>query len=401
MFKNLYIIAKFTVILLSVLIYSCVDDDAFFQEENIDSITPSFSVVTILNNFNRSTNLTSESDQCFQFSYPITLGYNTDATIVIDNYLDLIAVISSQSENFNITGLEFPVTIMFNEGTTKTTIENENSLLSTVSDCTFNTLREEFDLFFDTCFTFDYPVTLVDINQNETQLNSSNEFTTFYQNQGVTYQPDFVFPINLITVSNQEKITIATYFEFYSIIEACEIPATCPELEFSFEITDSGALEYLFEASFSNLEETASYSWFLNGNFIELDGPGSNGDNILTIDFNEPGINEVCILAETANCPEGVTFCREIDVDFICPELFFTIEQQGPSLFNFIADFENIETTFYQWSIDNEFIEPDGGEAGDNMLAFEFSPGIFEICIRTETPDCPTGTTFCMELVVE
>jgi len=69
--------------------------------------------------------------------------------------------------------------------------------------------------------------------------------------------------------------------------------------------------------------------------------------------------------------------------------------------YNFFAEFENIDTIIYEWFIDGDFIELDGGQGADNTLFFEFTPGTYEICIKAETPDCPLGTEFCLPLVVE
>jgi hypothetical protein len=82
--------------------------------------------------------------------------------------------------------------------------------------------------------------------------------------------------------------------------------------------------------------------------------------------------------------------------------LFFTIEQEGntPS-YNFTANFENIDTVTYQWEINGDIIEQDGGQEGDNMFFFQFDPGTYEICIRAETDTCPDGAEFCEQLVIE
>lgn len=398
MFKHLYQILQ--IIVLFLCLSSCVGDDSFFQEENsTTTIVSSTATVTILNNFNDTINIISENNQCFRFSYPITMGYNTGSEIVIENYEALVNVISSQTTNFNITGIEFPVTIFFNTDNTPIIAEDENSLINIVRDCGNNTIRDDIDIFLNNCFTFDYPITLLDVNQNEVNINSNDELTAFYDDQGSSYQPDFVFPINLITISTQENNIIENYFEFYSIIALCD--PLCPELDFTFEILNNSLLEYQFEASFLNLEDTESYSWFLNGEFIELDGPGNNGDNLLTITFDQPGLKEICIQAETVSCPTGVLFCQEILIETECLNLSFS--RDGNVLF---ADFEGIDTIeFYQWSIDGDFAEAEGtNNNGDNQFSLEnLAPGTYNICITYETPECPNpfDNEFCQQIIIE
>jgi len=351
-----------------------VNDDSFFPEENEGNVVLSTALVTVLNNFGSETQLPAENEQCFKFVYPITLGYNTDSTIRIDNYNGLVDVISSQGINFNITGLQFPVQLIFNNSDTEVSITNETSLLNILRECEFATVRDEFDRFFNSCFKFEYPVTLFDINENEENIASDEEFQVFYQNQGSTYQPDFKFPVNLLITPNFESTTIDTYFGFYRIAASCE--RRCPELNFTSEILNRFNLAYQFEASFPGLEALGSYSWFVDGVFIEADGPDNQGDNLLLRNFEAPGVYEICMKAETENCPEGIEFCKRIEILEACPELFFEFEQEpGTFGYTFSSNFEGMNLVTYQWFVDNEPIEEDGGANGDNTFFSELFIG--------------------------
>jgi len=195
------------VVLILVLFSSCVTDDSFFPDENTGDIVASTSVVTVLNNFN-SESILPENQQCFKFVYPITLGYNTDATIRVDSYDGLVDLIASQGDNFNITGLQFPFQIIYTENDVTVTITDEASFLDVLRECQFDTVRDEFDQFFNSCFKFQYPVTLLNADQNEINITSDEEFQMFYQNQGVDYQPNFKFPVNLLVSPNFDTTTI-------------------------------------------------------------------------------------------------------------------------------------------------------------------------------------------------
>ncbi|MBW1294529.1 hypothetical protein [Aquimarina litoralis] len=388
------------VLLLSVLFSSCVNDDSFFPEENTDNVTSSPALVTVLNNFGSDNAFISENEQCFRFVYPITLGYNTDSTIRIDNYEGLVDVISSQGPNFNVTGLQFPINIIFRNTDTEITINDESSFLNILEQCEFNSIRDEFDEFFNGCFKFEYPVTLLDNNGVETELSSDEMFQSFYQSQGTLYQPNFKFPINLLVGANLETTTIDTYFGFYRIIAFCE--TRCPQLDFTSELTDMFNLGYRFEADFPEIETIGTYEWFIDGQFIESDGPSVQGDNLLLRDFDAPGTYVVCIKAETPECPEGIEVCKSIVVAESCPNLDFSFEQQQGTLqYTFTASFSGIEELSYEWFVDNEITEEDGGPNGDNVYITELTPGVHQVCIKTTTPSCPNGTEECKEIVVE
>ncbi|MBQ4822681.1 hypothetical protein [Aquimarina sp. MMG016] len=490
MLKKFITYYKGLLLALIVLVSSCVNDDSFFPDEVGDNITQSTALVTVLNNFRPGSGdvIISERELCFRFVYPIVLGYNTDSSIRIDNYDGLVSVMSSQSNNFNISGLQFPVQIVFNGNSdTQFTVNNEAALINVLQECNFDTLRHDFDRLFSQCFKFDYPVTLINRDRREIVLSSKEEFNSFYSSQGADYQPELKFPVNLLVAPDFSSKRINTYFEFYEIINDCvgcpnpeftkeliESPATyrfistieqsdvvffwfinnelvgdvarptfdynflavldgsvpggpgnyevclkvetpdcpegikfckeitveqiCPDLLFEF-VQEPGTLEYVFTAEFADIG-SIRYQWFVDGQQIELDGgPGADNQLLQTLD---PGMHEVCIKHTSPLCPDGKEFCKEVLVEPICPDLFFTVEQEGdtPS-YNFFAEFPDIANVTYEWVINNDIIEDDGGSNGDNTLFFQFSPGTYEICIRTETPTCPEGIQYCQELIVQ
>ena len=123
-------------ILVSIFVTSCVNDDSFFPDETGDRITTSVSMVTLLNDLGTQDVTTPEDQLCFRFVYPLVLGYNNDASIRVDDYEGLLSVIASQSINFNITGIQFPIEIQFNNGASDPIIiENENSLVNVLKEC--------------------------------------------------------------------------------------------------------------------------------------------------------------------------------------------------------------------------------------------------------------------------
>lgn len=386
--------------MIALLLNSCVDDDSFFPEENNGVITNSSAVVTILNELRSIGPGFDQNQLCFKFVYPIYLGYNNDSSIRVDDFEGLINVIGAQSSNFNVTGLQFPFEVIFNTNDVPSTISNEDDFINLLRECEITTLRDDFDRFFNDCFKLDFPVTLLQNNAEEVLLNSADDFSTFYNMQAVNYQPQFKFPVTVLVAPNFEPVTINSYFGFYRVLDTCD---RCPELSFASEPLNPVTLEYIFVADFADIELVETYSWLIDGQFIENDGPANNGDNRLEFQFNAPGTYRVCISSETPDCPQGVEFCKDIVVESFCPNLFFEFEQETGTLgYNFTANFEGINNINYEWVIDNEVIELDGGVEGDNQLFSNLTPGEHIVCIKAETNACPGQLLeFCQEIVVE
>ncbi|KAA1246465.1 hypothetical protein [Aquimarina sp. RZ0] len=397
--KSLTTYWKFLILAVLVLMSACVNDDSFFPEENIGEITSSIAVVTILDNFDSGTTFLSENEQCFKFVYPINLGYNTDSSIKINNYAGLISVISSQVVNFNITGLQFPVNVVINTNDSEVTIEDETALIEVLRACQFNTIRDDFDTFFNECFRFEYPVTLINSNDRGIVLESDQDFDSFFQNQGAAYQPTIKFPINLLVAPDFNPQSISTYFELYRIINACE--TRCPELNFTSNLNDPYNLAYTFEAIFPDLTTVGTYSWFIDDEFVEEDGPDNEGDNLLVRNFDAPGEYKICIKTENDTCPE---FCENIVVPELCTELFFEVNQDVAGV-ELTADFEGISNITYQWVVNDQVVEVDGGADGNNRLIPDIGPGTHSVCIRATVPSCPNDNEvleFCNnEIIVE
>ncbi len=379
------------ILMIVLLVSSCVSDDGSFPEDPGNEITSTPAIVTILNDLNVKGDTFSEDQLCFRFQYPLTLGYNTDSNIRIDSYQGLLDVISGQSSNFNITGIQFPVEIIYSGNTTTNVIGNEAALFEVIRECQLTTFRDIFNKLFKQCFKFDYPVILKNGNKEETTIDGDEGFIRFLSAQGENYQPDFTFPVNILVAPNFEANRISTYYEFYQILNLC---VGCPDIRFDviplqdniYQFTPNFEIGNGYELSFKVNEEVIPD--------VIIDG------SVFTRQFS-PGTYEVCIKAITPDCLEGKSVCKEIIVEPICPDLLFDFVQQPGSLsYNFTADFVGIDDISYDWVIDNEVIESDGGANGDNMFTFDFTPGTHKACIKTETPSCPNGIELCRDIIV-
>ncbi len=398
--KKFIVHSRIFLLALLTLFSSCVNDDSFFPEETGDSVTSTVAMVAFLNDINTKGDLVLENQLCFSFVYPIVLGYNTDSTIRVNSFSGLLDVIASQSTNFNIVGVEFPIEIKLAGSETSIKVDNEDALYDVLRECQLGTFRDDFGSLFRQCYKFEYPVTLFDDQRVETVLENEETFDRFLRDQRDNYQPDFKFPINVMVAPDFEVISISTYYEFYNIINNC---VGCPDIQFTSEIIENPAT-YRFVSNVQS--DTALFFWSINNELV-----GDVGSTIFEYDFfavldgsvpGGPGTYEICLKIETQDCPQGKKVCKEIVVDSICPELRFEFEREPDTFsYNFVANFSGINETTYNWILDDQVVEDnDGGANGDNMFAFQFTPGVHNVCISTETPLCPNGIEFCEEIAV-
>ncbi|WP_299184413.1 hypothetical protein [uncultured Aquimarina sp.] len=189
---------------------------------------------------------------------------------------------------------------------------------------------------------------------------------------------------------------------YCKIIEIEGDASVCPELFFEAEQDGDNPAYYFYPNAFDN-PNNVPFSWSINGDYV---GTSSDHNDPFYYQFGT-GSFEVCLSVETPECPEGVTFCKVIEIEGSendCPDLFFTIEQEGNTPgYNFWAEFEGMSNVSYEWLINGDVVDTETMNSNDrdNYLYYQFGTGTYEICIITETPDCPNGVTFCKTLVIE
>ncbi len=387
---------KYYIILItSFLVCSCVKDDGSFPEDSEIEITNTSIIVTIINNLQVGDLGINEDGLCFEFQYPITLGYNTGSNIKVNNFEGLVDIISGQSSNFNIEGIQFPVEIMLKGDDTKKLIKTEEDLLNIVIGCELDTLRDKFNELFVQCFRFSYPIALRNKNQEEIVINNEEDFGRFLEKQGSDYEPDFMFPVNIVEVSSLKSEEISTYYQFYQILNKC---VGCPD--FDVEVRSLGNDEYQFTIPNFEIENGFELSFLINGKVI----PNAVIEqNSFIIRFSTPGVaNEVCIKLITPDCQQGKMVCKEVVTDPICPELSFNYFIEPDTLiYDFIADFPEMNEISYDWLLDGEVIDENDGSGGDNIFTSILKPGIHKVCMRSALPLCQEEEIeFCRDVIV-
>ena len=196
-----------------------------------------------------------------------------------------------------------------------------------------------------------------------------------------------------------EVCVIATFDGCESALTSCQtivVEEECPEIRFGTNYDEStGMYEFVLGLD----DQPTSIKWTVNGDIV-------GDDDFLEKDF-EPGTYEVCVTATFENCLDAITYCETITVEDDeegCPEMYFVYQAADNGEYHFIADFLGIENLeWYGWFINDDLVEDEGTiNNGDNNFIHTFDePGTYTVCIMTETPECPAGTSFCKEIIIE
>lgn len=175
----------------------------------------------------------------------------------------------------------------------------------------------------------------------------------------------------------------------------------CPEITVNIDNVP-GSVVYRFVAQIDGIEDVR-LTWSVDGDEVDSGNLEDIAGQILDYKF-EPGKHTVCVKVASEDCP--IEVCKEFEVirddNNPCPDLFFEARQhERPSKYKFIADFEGIERATYGWYINDELVE-DSNPNEDNYFYWEFDEtGRYEVCIKTETPECPEGTSYCKVIEVK
>ena len=381
----------------TITLSSCLSEDELdFPPEETDTltVTPSVAIQSLLRS--AEVGKLTKDEPCIELFFPIHLGFSNDLTITINNLDGLLEVARSGAPGQHVDGIVFP--FLVSKAGVIRNIENEADLITLLEDCDLLTLRDEFDLFYTQCIDFEYPISLIDKEDNEVTINSQEEYFAFELRQGFDAQPVFVFPMNVIVFSEDEVVEVTNHFELFEVFDTCE---RCPQLFFNKDF--AGGTRYVFTADFPGRDDLFSYDWFINDDFIETDGTGVQGDHQLAETF-APGEYEICMRAETEDCVVGVEYCEFLVVEDPCPDIFFETDQINDFTFKFTATFPLKDEIVYVWNIfrlDDLIFEELEGPDGDNILEFQFDPGTYNVCIIAEVEGCPEVIEVCQDIVIQ
>ena len=351
----------FSLALVLFTVSSCTDNESLLNEiaepqESLSVKTTLDALSTYLNedgsiNLDRSPAGHIIFDFCFDFVYPITLSYNTGATVTVNGFEELIEVIISSTDDLFIVGIAFPFDVeVFNDETDTIeilTINNEDDFIALIESCDFGggdvcECTDEYDpvcveivaptgetyvitfgnaciaecegfsedeyfvcdgdptdggLFDDDCFEFIYPLSIVTEDGLVIEVGSLEELnTTIY----ASYYFEFIYPIEISFIDSDEIITIEGEAGLFEVLEYCsDRDCECPDVYDPVCVeTDEGIITF----------ENACYAeceGFTEVDFIDCD---SEGDCLI-----------YDLIVEVGECNDDGTYSLTIDFEYENP----------------------------------------------------------------------------------
>lgn len=216
--------------------------------------------------------------------------------------------------------------------------------------------------------------------------------------------------------NNLTKLISASLLSFFiSCQENEEINEITCELSYETifsENEEASSQTIAFNAIASVSEDDATFFWSVDG--VQQSENSTNFE----FSFSENGSYEVCIFTETPECPSGVEYCEEVVIDTIETEetdngendsditceisyeaTFATNEAKTGQTVNFEATANVTEGDDAKlfWFVNDVMQE-------ENGTSFEYNfkeNGTYEVCVFTETPECPTGVEYCEEITID
>jgi hypothetical protein len=223
---------KFLLIVLSIGLFSlgsCTNDTSSGTDTEQEATT-SIALRTVLNSIkNNDASATGrvadnnpsdqQDDFCFDFVYPITLEYNTGATVTVDDFNGLIEVLMDETNDVYIEGIVFPFDIVLLADGTTVTINSEEDFIEALMACDNFDVWDDDDVIID-CFDFVYPIDLIAADGSTVTVNSDDELIAFFEAQGMYYEPNFVFPLDVTTIDG-EQLTIDSLYDLFDLMDDC------------------------------------------------------------------------------------------------------------------------------------------------------------------------------------
>lgn len=272
-------LAIFSLAMALVVFTSCTNNESVIDEpqntEESESITTSLN--QLRTQFDANGNVTQSDnpagnvvfDFCFDFAYPLTLSYNNESSVTVDNLDNLIDIMLASTQELYINGVAFPFDVeTYNEDTNAievVTINNENEFVTLLESCDFDDVEdcictteydpicvevsgingetfiitysnachaecdgfteedfvenceEDYNPSGNECYTLNYPFSIVLEDGTTVTVNSYEEYATAVYG---AYYFDFVYPFTL-TLENEEVVTVNSSEDIETILEDC------------------------------------------------------------------------------------------------------------------------------------------------------------------------------------
>ena len=243
----------------------------------------------------------------------------------------------------------------------------------------------------DACFSFKYPLLLGYNNNSIIQVNNFTGLLDAISNQTVNFNlVGLQFPVEVIFQSKEASFIIKKEEDFIAVLKKCQIQTFRGEIDTLFGQCFKFNYPVLLrdkEKKEVVIDSESSFNRFLenNGNDYQPDFKFPI-EVLVAPEFNAVKISSYYEFYEILNNCVG------------CFDARFQIESLTDNIYRFVPDFEIKEGYQLLFKINGE-IHSEIVESAP--FEKSFTPGVYNVCIRATTPDCPNGKEFCKELVVE
>lgn len=366
-------------------------DDDFAKKTDVDYAA--FALPALLDN----------DQTCFNLIYPIEVRTNTGTLIRVLNKTALNKLIEEQSTSFHINDIALPFKILQNNIIVN--IDSTEAYNTLALDCNLISIPLILNKLTQTCFGIQFPIRIKKNSLTETSdvsvINTNEELKDFISlNEFFAIE----YPIGIFDF-NQKSIISNHDFDLFKVSKEC-LATLCNSTEVNLDCTENANNSYSFVAKLSNvardisfLEESVTYSWFLNDE-LQNEFKTKNATFILA----ENSIFQVCVRANLPYCSENKGVCS-LAIDTTtnnCADISFTqeVEPQNSNAYNFKVP-EDISRNYqsFEWKVDNITENTTG-----NILFYNFAgfnPGIYLVSVTGVGGECTTNNDiFSTEIVV-
>jgi len=211
--------------ILAVIIVSCSTSN-----ESIDT-QKSSALRIFLNEFKTTNNIsgrsmTNDSTMCFEFVYPLTFSYNDGTTVSVNSETELVNILENETSTLYIDGIAFPFDLLVSGSTTPVTITTESEFWEVIDTCDIDTYDDY--IVSGPCYSFVYPFSLLNNNNQTVSINNEQELYGLFQNSNDTnYIVNFVYPFSV--TYNNATVQINNEYEFAQMNNNCTYSnCNCP-----------------------------------------------------------------------------------------------------------------------------------------------------------------------------
>ncbi|MCX2761797.1 hypothetical protein [Aquimarina muelleri] len=270
----------------------------------------------------------------------------------------------------------------------------DKEITSTASMITvFNSLKNK-DLELNesnVCFSFKYPLVLRYNNDSTIYVNDFEGLLRAIYSQDINFNlVGLRLPVEVFFQKTETSFILESEEDFVVLLKECEIQTfrdeintllnRCFKFDYPFLLRDKEKKETV-------IDDENGFKRFLENNGVEYQPDFKFPIKILV----SPEFKAIKVLSY-------YEFYKVINNCVECPDISFQIESLSDNKYRFVPDFEIEEEDQLFLEINGEI---DTQVMDDNSFEKSFSPGVYEICMKTRMPDCLGGKEFCKELIVE